>query len=168
MLNRLADIGVFFGPAGEGDLDEVLQIEALCFKTPWSRAAFTAELANDFSRFICARASGGPGAAGGGGAGPIAGFAIYWLVEGEVHLINFAVRPDLRRRGIGRSMMEYILADGAAARARIATLEVRTGNEAAIALYRGFGFAPVSVRPKYYVDNSEDALVMMLELMTSQ
>ena len=65
-------------------------------------------------------------------------------------------------------MMEYILDDGAAARARIATLEVRTGNAAAIALYRGFGFAPVSMRPKYYVDNSEDALVMMLELMPSQ
>ena len=164
MLNRLADMGLVIGPAAVRDLDEVLAIEALCFRAPWSITAFEAELHNAFSRFVCARAS----APGGGGPGTLAGFAIYWLVEDELHLINFGVRPEMRRRGIARAMMEYILADGAAARSRIATLEVRTGNAAAIALYRGFGFVPIHVRPKYYVDNDEDALVMMLELTHSQ
>lgn len=160
MLNRLADIGIAISPAAERDLDEVLRIEAACFNAPWSRAAFASELTHGFSRFACARTA--------GGGGPIAGFSIYWIVEDEVHLINLGVLPELRRRGIARALMEYLLGDGAAARSRIATLEVRAGNGAAIALYKGFGFAPVTIRRNYYVDNGEDALVMMLELTQSR
>jgi ribosomal-protein-alanine N-acetyltransferase len=156
MLNRLADIGLAIAPAAPADLDEVLAIEALCFNAPWSRAAFESEFRHEFSRFVCARA--------GGGGGPIAGFAVYWVVEDEVHLINLGVHPAQRRRGVARALVERMLAEGADGGRRIATLEVRTGNEAAIALYHAYGFVPVTIRRNYYVDNGEDALVMMLEL----
>ena len=160
MLNRLADIGIAIRPAAAQDLDEVLAIEAQCFRAPWSRAAFESELGHAFSRFVCARTA--------GGEGPLAGFEIYWIVEDEIHLINLGIHPELRRRGIARALVEYLLNEGASARSRIATLEVRKGNAAAIALYQGFGFVQVSIRPHYYVDNGEDALVMMLELTQSQ
>jgi len=160
MLNRFADMGLTIALAAPADLDQVLVLEALCFHSPWSRPAFEAEFQNHFSRFIVART--------GGEEGPIAGFAIYWIVEDEGHIINFAVRPEVRRRGIARAMLERIIEDAADAGCRIATLEVRTGNAGAIALYRGFGFIPVTIRQKYYVDNEEDALVMMLEITHSR
>ncbi|MBI5528893.1 MAG: ribosomal protein S18-alanine N-acetyltransferase [Deltaproteobacteria bacterium] len=154
--NRLADIGLAIAPATEGDLDGVMEIEKASFRAPWKMEAFRAELANRYSRFTGVRIE--------GAGGPLAAFAIYWLVVDEVHIINFAVAPEWRRRGVGRALLAHIIRDGADSGCRLIGLEVRAGNEGAIALYRGFGFSPVSVRPKYYVDNDEDALVMMLEL----
>src|SRR5204862_1925180 len=88
----------------------------------------------------------------------------YWLVRAEVHLLNLAVHPDARRRGHGRALVAHLLRVAADQGCRYLTLEVRRSNLAAIELYRSVGFDPVGVRPRYYVDDEEDAVVMVLEL----
>lgn len=155
-MDRLADIGLAIAPVTERDLDDVMEIETASFRVPWKVEAFRAELANRCSRF--------PGVRTEGEGGRLAAFAIYWVVADEVHVINFAVAPTWRRRGVGRALLAHIIRDGADSGCRLVGLEVRARNEGAKNLYLGFGFSPVSVRPKYYVDNGEDALVMMLEL----
>ena len=83
-----------------------------------------------------------------------------WLMVGEAHVTTFAVSPSWRRRGIG-SLLLLALADVALEMgARELTLEVRLGNLAARELYGRFGFRPVGIRPRYYSDNGEDALIM--------
>ena len=78
-------------------------------------------------------------------------------------MLNVATAPQHRRRGVARAVMEELLARGRHRRCSLATLEVRRSNEAAIGLYRSLGFRSVGVRPNYYVDEKEDALVMVLD-----
>jgi ribosomal-protein-alanine N-acetyltransferase len=85
-------------------------------------------------------------------------------VRDEVHLLNLAVHPTRRRRGYGRRLMDHLLGFARAHRCHYLTLEVRRSNAAAIALYEEYGFRSVGVRPRYYQDSREDALVMALEL----
>ena len=98
------------------------------------------------------------------GPGDTAGFAVAWHVADELHVLNVAVAPALRRRGIGTALMEAALADAEAKRVRIVLLEVRRSNRAALRLYRGMGFTVLGVRPRYYGDNDEDAVEMILSL----
>src|SRR2546430_9089425 len=78
--------------------------------------------------------------------------------------LNVAVDPAQRRRGVARAVMEATLDAGRKHRCTLATLEVRRSNEAAVNLYKGFGFRAVGIRPNYYVDEGEDAIVMVLDL----
>ena len=136
------------------DLDSILHIETASFAMPWPRSAFAQEIEQrSWSRVIGAFA-----------ASKLVGFMIYWLVAQEMHLLNLAVHPNWRRRGIGRQLIEYLLADAAREQRNAILLEVRTSNHAALELYRRFGFEDLTVRPGYYADNGEDALVMLLEL----
>jgi ribosomal-protein-alanine N-acetyltransferase len=82
-------------------------------------------------------------------------------VADELHIGNIAVAPAVRRRGIGRRILEHCLDDARARGIEIATLEVRVSNDPAIALYEKLGFRPVAMRRGYYSDTGEDALVMM-------
>ena len=91
-------------------------------------------------------------------------FCNYWLVRDEVHLLNIATHPDRRRRGYARFLMEHLLGFARRHKCRYITLEVRRSNEAALGLYRAYGFEPVGVRPNYYIEDREDAIVMLLEL----
>src|SRR5262249_18054892 len=95
---------------------------------------------------------------------PPAGFLVAWHVADEVHVLNVAITPPMRRRGFARALMAEALAYAAAERVRIVLLEVRRSNRAAIKLYRGFGFTALGVRPGYYADNNEDAIEMILAL----
>jgi ribosomal-protein-alanine N-acetyltransferase len=97
------------------------------------------------------------------GADPAA-FLVAWHVADELHVLNVATTPALRRRGFARALMVEALAYAAAARVRIVLLEVRRSNGAAIKLYRGLGFTVLGVRPGYYADNDEDAIEMILGL----
>jgi len=97
------------------------------------------------------------------GATPAA-FLVAWHVADELHVLNVATTPALRRRGFARALMDEALAYAAAQRVRIVLLEVRRSNRAAIKLYRGFGFTALGVRPRYYADNDEDAIEMILGL----
>jgi ribosomal-protein-alanine N-acetyltransferase len=94
----------------------------------------------------------------------IRAFAIFWLVADEVHVLNVATDGAVRRRGFGRKVMDAVLATGGAQKCRMATLEVRRSNEAAKSLYGSLGFRAVGMRPSYYQDNREDAVIMILDL----
>jgi ribosomal-protein-alanine N-acetyltransferase len=97
------------------------------------------------------------------GGGVIA-FINHWLVRDEVHILNLATHPEARRHQHGERLMRHVIEFARAHRCRVITLEVRRSNYSAIHLYRRFGFRPVGVRPNYYVEDGEDAIVMLLDL----
>jgi [ribosomal protein S18]-alanine N-acetyltransferase len=90
----------------------------------------------------------------------IYGFAGFWLVIDEAHLLDIGVRPDYHRMGIGESLIISVINMALKANARLVTLEVRVSNYGAQALYRKYGFVEVGKRFSYYPDNHEDALIM--------
>lgn len=93
----------------------------------------------------------------------VIGYALFWHVVDEIHLLNIAVAPEHRGCGIGRALMEDLLAYAREKEAVKVLLEVRVGNVPAIALYDAFGFERLGLRKRYY-DDGEDALDMMLTL----
>ena len=129
-----------------------MEIERRSFPTPWSRALFEEEIGRSFSHSIVALA---------GTGGEVLGYAVCWTVAEESHLLNIAVHPTARRRGIGRSMLRECIRRGHSFRSRCLYLEVRPGNEPALALYRREGFRFAGVRKGYYTDTNEDALVLV-------
>ncbi len=136
------------------DIPGVHEVERLSFATPWPAYAFEQELTgNRLARYVVARAGSGP-------MERVVGFAGVWLMVDEAHITTFGVHPDWRRQGVGRRLMVRLLELADDLRARRMTLEVRAGNLAAQALYRGFGFEVAGRRPRYYTDDGEDALVM--------
>jgi len=137
------------------DLDAVMEIERLSFPTPWPREAFAEELARSWARIEVLRQV---------ASGRVVAFCNYWLVTDELHILNVAVHPDERRHGHASTLLRHILAQARSASFRVLSLEVRISNRAAQALYRKFGFKEVGLRPKYYADTGEDALLMDLEL----
>jgi len=137
------------------DLDEVLEIERLSFCSPWSRLAFEDEMANAWSRLEVVRDS---------RTGRVLAFADYWLVFDEVHILNIATHPQARRQGHGTRLLRHIVDQARKGSFKSIDLEVRRSNLAAQALYASHGFQTVGVRPRYYEDNDEDALLMTLKL----
>jgi len=97
----------------------------------------------------------------------IIGFAGFWLMADEAHLINLAVRETHRHRGIGGLLLIATIDLASQLNARIITLEVRASNTAAVNLYGKYGFIQVGLRRAYYVDNKEDAILMSTENITS-
>ena len=95
--------------------------------------------------------------------GRIVGYAGIWLMVDEAHVTTFAVDPDFRRRSIGERLLLAMLDVAIEKGAREATLEVRLSNLAARRLYEKYGFRPVGLRPRYYSDDNEDALIMTTE-----
>jgi ribosomal-protein-alanine N-acetyltransferase len=144
------------------DLDEVMVIERAAFRHPWSPELFRRELEHDWSTILIAvePLTSAPGK----GSERIIGFLIYWLVHDEVHVLNVATAPDVRRKGIARILMQETEKRALQAGAGLMTLEVRRSNTAAIELYRQFDYRAVGIRPNYYVDEGEDAIVMVKEL----
>jgi len=141
-------------PAKPEDLDAIMEIERLSFKSPWTRQMFVEELRRDFARLDVLRDA----------EGRILGFVNHWLVYDEVHVLNIAVHPEFRRRGYGERLMRHVLKFAGASGCRLVTLEVRRSNEAAKRLYGSLGFRPIGVRPNYYAEDGEDAIVMVLLL----
>jgi len=145
-----------------GDLDRVMEIAREGFAHPWSPELLKRELAHDWSTVLLATRR-APGAEP-TGRERVVGFLVYWLVHDEVHVLNIATALSERRRGVARALMGEAVARGRAAGATVATLEVRRSNEPALALYRSLGYRQVGVRPNYYVDENEDAIVMVSDL----
>ncbi|MGO9061947.1 MAG: ribosomal protein S18-alanine N-acetyltransferase [Candidatus Binataceae bacterium] len=137
------------------DLPRVFEIERLSFAQPWSLNSFRRELSLSFSRLMLAVAGTDPGER------VIAGYLCRWLVAGEYHVLNVAVHPDFRQRGIGEALMAEAVAEARARKAQLMILEVRRSNLAARKLYRKFGFEERRLRRNYY-GPGEDALVMEL------
>jgi len=142
-------------PMTERDVDAVTSVAASAFAQPWAREVFCEELSRPWSVLRVLRAT--PG-------GPICAFANVWLVRDEVHVLNLATAPDCRRRGYARLLLDDVLGFARTHRARYITLEVRRSNAAAQQLYKTSGFAAIGVRPRYYVEDDEDAVVMLLTL----
>jgi [ribosomal protein S18]-alanine N-acetyltransferase len=132
------------------DLPSVLSIERRSFPTPWSLAMFVLELSKPSG--ICLAAATEEG---------LTGYLVCSRYADVWHLMNVAVAPETRRQGIATMLMEQLFGQ-AGDDARV-TLEVRTSNEEAIAMYRRFGFRPAGHRRRYYHDNGEDALIMWLD-----
>jgi len=135
------------------DLDAVAALERAVFTDPWSRRSFEEILALGHVRGLVLDA-----------AGSLAGYAICSAVAGEGEVLNLAVAPAARRRGVGRALLDAALGWLAAEGVLTTFLEVRRSNEAAIELYRAAGFATLGVRPNYYRRPTEDAVTMALDM----
>lgn len=131
-------------------LDEVAELERVCFPDPWSRNLLAESLKNDLSAYLVAL----------DGAGRVAGYAGLTVVLDEGSIDNIAVRPDCRRRGVAAQLLEVFLNFARGNRLAFLTLEVRASNYAAIALYGSRGFRAVGRRKNYYENPTEDALIM--------
>jgi ribosomal-protein-alanine N-acetyltransferase len=149
-------------PATVESLPQILKIEEACFSAPWTRKMLEAEFnGNPFAHFLLARQQGEQ--AGDESAESIIGYLCYWIVFEEVRLMNLAVIESMRHRGIARSLVTAALQTGLSQSAHRALLEVRASNQAAQALYHTFGFRQTAVRPKYYNNPIEDAVLMELD-----
>ena len=132
------------------DLPQVIAVERRSFPTPWSLAMFVLELSKPSG--ICLAVADGDS---------LVGYLVCSRYADVWHLMNVAVSPDRRREGIASQLLDRLF-DEAGPQAHY-TLEVRTSNAPAIALYERFGFRPAGHRRRYYHDNGEDALIMWLE-----
>jgi ribosomal-protein-alanine N-acetyltransferase len=140
-------------PATVADLDAIDEIERHSFKSPWPRTTFEAELTREWARVDVVREQ-----------ALVIAFCDYWVVPPEVSVLAIATHPDHRARGIAGRLLAHVLDVARAAGCQLATLEVRAGNDPAIALYQRSGFSTVHVRARYYQDDGEDALVMVRRL----
>jgi ribosomal-protein-alanine N-acetyltransferase len=143
-----------FRRARAEDVARVMEIEQEGFLHPWSRELIERELGHSWSQVLLAEEEGGA----------VTGYIVFWLVHDEVHVLNVATALAARRRGVGRALMEAAEAEGRRRGARIATLEVRRSNVPALSLYRAIGYRQVGVRPNYYAEEREDAIVMVKAL----
>lgn len=135
----------------EEDIEGVLEIERQCFETPWSLNAFKMELKNDIALYIVARYE-----------DKVVGYGGLWNIIDEGHITNIAVLEEFRDKGIGSKILSKLIEVSKSKNTCSMTLEVRRNNESAKHLYKKYGFEEAGVRPKYYADNDEDAIIMWL------
>jgi ribosomal-protein-alanine N-acetyltransferase len=135
------------------DLDEILSIERVSFRSPWPRSAFDMAIAApDLLSFVV-------------DTDRVLGYLVGCPDGNDMLVANVAVCPDARRRGLGRRLLELAIERASEAHLTGCTLDVRTSNADAQRLYRGMGFAPIGIRPGYYHRPDEDAIAMRLELV---
>ena len=130
-------------------LEEITALEQQCFETPWSKATFEKELDNSISAYFVALSE----------TGHVVGYAGVWMMVDVGNITNIAVAPSYRCRGIGRMLLSRLIESCMLAGMASITLEVREGNQTAIALYSGMGFHLCGRRRRYY-QGKEDALLM--------
>jgi ribosomal-protein-alanine N-acetyltransferase len=133
------------------DLNAIEQIERDSYPTPWSRSMFAGELAKPSSLSLGAFDS---------ESGVLVGYLVISRYVDAWHVMNVAVMPSYRRRGVARALLDRLFEVTASDERRGYTLEVRVSNEGAIKLYEAMGFVSRGVRRGYYTDNREDALIM--------
>jgi ribosomal-protein-alanine N-acetyltransferase len=137
------------------DLGAILEIEEVSFNNPTTREWYERELGRPDVCFIYVLRT---------AESPAAAFCAFWRVADQAHINNLAVRPELRRRGLGSGMLRAIIAEAQNLGAETLTLEVRRSNIAAQRLYAGAGFREEAVRKSYYTNPVEDALVLSLKI----
>ena len=142
---------IHFEKLEEKHLDEVLVIENLSFKSPWTREFFRKETLFAVSKFFAALSG-----------GRVVGYGGFWQANDEADIVNLAVHPEYRNGGIGRKILEYLLKTAKDEGIKTLFLEVRAENPYAQKLYASCGFRAVGRRKKYYGD--EDALIMEKKL----
>lgn len=134
-------------------LDQVAEIERLCFSDPWSRRMLSEHLENECAATIVAQ----------GEDGTVLGYAGLLAVLDEGYITNVAVRPEYRRQGVASQLLEAFRRFGEGSGFAFLTLEVRASNTAARALYAKHGYAEAGCRKNYYEHPREDAIIMTLE-----
>jgi [ribosomal protein S18]-alanine N-acetyltransferase len=142
-------------PMRLSDLPAVMETDRRSLPKPWSEAIWREELSSPFGLYLVLEEG-----------GALSGHVGIKLIFDEAHVMTLAVRPERRRRGLARTLVEAALADPTSAGTRRVYLEVRPSNLAARALYGSLGFSEIGVRPRYYGD--EDALLMTLDLVKSR
>lgn len=153
MALRCPSPGFHVRPMRLADLDRVLHIERLSFPTPWPRSAYRYELEHNQRATYLVLVSHDEGE-------QLLGYVGFWVVVDEAHIATIAVDPRARRRGLGALLLLRAMEDAQRQGAQTVTLEVRRSNLAAQALYAKFGFRQLGLRPAYYADNREDALLL--------
>jgi len=138
-------------------MDQMLAIERASFPSPWSTQAFREEVSNGASRLWVLVQD-----------GRLKGYVCFWIFAGEIHLMNIAVDPKERGKGLGRKLMTGMINFGRSRGVTRVWLEVRTSNRTARRMYQKSGFRAVGRRPCYYRDTNEDAIVMSLSLATPE
>ena len=135
------------------DIEQVIAIDRVSFSLPWPERSFRFELTdNPASRCWVAEMD-----------GKLVGMIVAWLIADEVHVATIATHPDFRRQGIARKLLSHTLRQLREEGAQSSFLEVRASNFAAQEMYRKFGYEESGLRPRYYRDNDEDAILMALE-----
>lgn len=132
---------------------QIARLEQCCFSQPWSARSIAAELENPLSCWLVAEEN-----------GVLLGYIGSQACAPEADVMNVAVEPTARRRGVGRALLRALMARLRAQGMQSLTLEVRAGNQPALALYQRLGFQEVGRRPKYYVNPTEDACILRKEL----
>jgi len=140
-------------PMNADHLDEVAELERICFSVPWSRNMLAEELDNLLSAFLVALDDNDK----------VVGYAGVQIILDEGYITNVAVRPECRRQGIAAKLLQVFLDFAKANQLAFLTLEVRASNYDAIALYGSRGFRSVGRRKNYYEHPKEDAIIMTLE-----
>ena len=132
-------------------LDELEELEKLCFSLPWTREQLAAQLPDEHHCFLVAEGEDG-----------LLGYIGMMHVLDEGYISNVATAPSCRRCGVAKALIRTLLECAKQLELSFVTLEVRCGNAAAIRLYESFGFAPVGLRKSYYDAPKEDALLMTI------
>jgi ribosomal-protein-alanine N-acetyltransferase len=136
----------------ENNLAEVLELESLAYDHPWTEANFRGEFKRPITLALGFKHLNKT----------LAAHCFFWIIPPDIHLLNLAVRPEYRGRGLARRLLKTMLSIGQRAGIRNFFLEVRPSNAPAVNLYRSFGFTLAGRRPAYY-DNGEDAHLMTLK-----
>lgn len=134
-------------------ISEVCELENKCYRVPWSASLITAEFDKDVSLRLGLIVP-----------GKLLGYCLNYLVADELHILNLAISPDCRRLGYARKLLTEVLNFAQRNAVTEAHLEVRQSNIAAQTLYQSLGFKPQGIRPNYYRDNSEAALLLSRKL----
>ena len=137
----------------EDDVEEVVRLEKLCFSDPWSKRSFEEELKHRFSIPLVVKSG-----------TKVVGYTCLWHIENQMEIANIAVSPEFRRKGIGRMMIERVLAEAEKRGCLSVMLSVRESNEAGLNLYTKSGFVEVERRKHYYRLPTEDAIIMVKNL----
>ncbi len=144
----MTEQGISIRTATRADLEALLALEQCCYSYPWSRQQFIDEFDNPVATIEVALVD-----------EQIAGYLCSWLICGELQIQNLATSPAYRRRGIGQTLLRYVITRCQREGLLSAWLEVREDNQAAIRLYTDCGFEVQGRRKKYYQDG-EDALLL--------
>lgn len=132
---------------------ELAKLDKKCFTIPWSQKSFENEAENEFASYIVAKDN-----------QKCIGYCGFWRTYDEGDITNVAVSPSYRRQGIGAMLVSQMIKRAIQMNLKSMSLEVRKSNLAAQKLYEKFGFEVIGERKRYYSDNNEDALIMLIKL----